>query len=117
MDLMKKVAKQYEERGLDPIAATELEFFIFRQDGENFEYYCDRPSNVYTTGPRVDPVDLLRSLQNVLLEMGLDVLYTNHEFFQGQFEINWKHANALKVADQTFTFKTVCKEMAFMNDS
>jgi glutamine synthetase len=114
--LLKKVVEKYQEKNLEPIAATELEFFAFKQDGDAFQYYCDKPSNVYTTGPRVDPVDLLRKLQNVLLEMGIDVLYTNHEFFQGQFEINWRHANALKVADQTFTFKAVCKEFAFMND-
>jgi glutamine synthetase len=114
--LLKRVIGLYQERGLEPIAASELEFFAFRKDGGNFNYYCDKPSNVYTTGPRVDPVDLLRNLQNALLQMGMDVLYCNHEFFQGQFEINWRHTNVLKMADQTFTFKTVCKEMAFLHD-
>jgi glutamine synthetase len=114
--LLKRVMDLYKERGLEPIAAGELEFFAFRKDGSNFEYYCDKPSNVYTTGPRVDPVDLLRDLQNTLLQMGMDVLYSNHEFFQGQFEINWRHCNVLKMADQTFTFKAVCKEMAFQRD-
>jgi glutamine synthetase len=114
--LLKRVMGRYQEKGLEPIAAGELEFFAFRKEGETFEYYCDKPSNVYTTGPRVDPVDLLRDLQNALLKMGMDVLYSNHEFFQAQFEINWRHCNALKMADQTFTFKNVCKEMAFQRD-
>jgi glutamine synthetase len=114
--LLKRVIGQYQEKGFEPIAASELEFFAFRKDGNNFEYYCDKPSNVYTTGPRVDPVDLLRTLQNALLEMGMDVLYSNHEFFHGQFEINWRHTDVLKMADQTFTFKTACKEMAFQHD-
>jgi glutamine synthetase len=114
--LLKRVIGKYEERALEPIAASELEFYAFRKDGENFNYYCDKPSNVYTTGPRVDPVDLLRDLQNALLQMDMDVLYCNHEFFQGQFEINWRHVDVLKMADQTFTFKTVCKEMAFLRD-
>jgi len=114
--LLKKIVKQYEDKGLIPITATELEFFVFKNDGENLQYYCDKPSNVYTTGPRVDPVDLLRSLQNALLEMGIDVLYTNHEFFQGQYEMNFRHTDALTMADQSFTFKAVCKELAFIND-
>ena len=114
--LLKRVMGLYQEKGLEPIAAGELEFFAFRKEGETFDYYCDKPSNVYTTGPRVDPVDLLRDLQNALLKMGMDVLYSNHEFFQAQFEINWRHCNALKMADQTFTFKNVCKEMAFQRD-
>jgi glutamine synthetase len=114
--LLKRVISLYKERALEPIAACELEFFAFRKEGENFNYYCDKPSNVYTTGPRVDPVDLLRELQNALLQMGMDVLYCNHEFFQGQFEINWRHVDVLKMADQTFTFKAVCKEVAFLHD-
>ncbi|RLB13472.1 MAG: glutamine synthetase [Deltaproteobacteria bacterium] len=114
--LLKRVIDQYRKKEFEPIAASELEFFAFRKNGENFEYYCDKPSNVYTTGPRVDPVDLIRNLQNVLLEMGMNVLYSNHEFFQGQFEINWRHCDALKMADQTFTFKAVCKEVAFQHD-
>jgi len=114
--LLKRVVKLYEDKGLIPITATELEFFVFKKDGESLEYYCDKASNVYTTGPRVDPADLIRNLQNVLLEMGIDVLYSNHEFFQGQYEINLRHTDALTVADQSFTFKDVCKDFAFINN-
>lgn len=113
--LLKQVLAKYEEKNIMPVAATELEFFAFKKEGEAFQYYCDKPSNVYTTGPRVDPLNLLRCLQNNLLEMGFDVLYINHEFFQGQYEINWRHAPALKMADQAFTFKSVCKELGHMN--
>ncbi|MDR3568953.1 MAG: glutamine synthetase family protein [Syntrophobacteraceae bacterium] len=113
--LLKKVLKRYKEMGLDPIAAVELEFFVFKQNGAAFDYYCDRPSNVYTMTPRTDPSDLVRTIQNTLLQMGFDVLYCNHEFFQGQYEINWKHSDALSAADQAFTFKGVCKELAAIN--
>lgn len=114
--LLKRVIKKYEQKGLIPIIASELEFFAFKSNGGDLEYYCDKPSNVYTMNPRVDPLDFLRNLQNVLLEMGIDILYINHEFFQGQYEINWIHSHALKVADQSFTFKAVCKELGFIND-
>jgi glutamine synthetase len=113
--LLKKVLQLYKSIGLDPITAVELEFYVFKQDGSGFEYYCDKPSNVYCMNPRVDPADLVRSLQNALLSMGFNVLYCNHEFFQGQYEINWKHSDALSVADQAFTFKAVCKELASLN--
>jgi glutamine synthetase len=114
--LLKRVLKRYRDMGLEPIVAVELEFYVFRQDGAAFEYYCDRPSNVYTMNPRVDPSDLMRSMQNCLLDMGFEVLYCNHEFFQGQYEINWKHTDALTVADQAATFKAVCKELAAINN-
>lgn len=114
--LLKRVMEKYQQKGLVPVTASELEFFAFKKNGDALEYYCDKPSNVYTMNPRVDPLDLLRTLQNTLLAMGIDVLYTNHEFFQGQYEINWKHSDALTNADQSFTFKAVCKELAFTKD-
>jgi glutamine synthetase len=114
--LLKRVMEMYRQKGLVPVTALELEFFVFTKNGEAFEYYSDKPSNVYTMNPRVDPVGLLRTLQNTLLAMGMEVLYSNHEFFQSQYEINWRHTDALSSADQAFTFKAVCKELAFMND-
>jgi glutamine synthetase len=47
--------------------------------------------------------------------MGFPIIYLNHEFFQSQFEVNWKYDHALTVADQTFTFKAVCKEIAYQH--
>lgn len=114
--LLKRVVERYREKGLLPVTACELEFFVFEKNGEALDYYCDKPSNVYTMNPRVDPLGFLRTLQNTLLAMGTDVLYANHEFFQGQYEINWRHADALTNADQSFTFKAVCKELAFTKD-
>lgn len=113
--LLKKVVGLYEELGLTPIVATELEFFVF-QPGENgHDYYQGQPSCVYQTGPRVDPLDLMPALQRTLLAMGLNVLYINHEFFQSQYEVNGLHTTALKMADETFTFKAVCKDVAHLN--
>jgi len=114
--LLKRVVERYRQKGFIPVAASELEFFVFESEGEKFQYYCDKPSNVYTVGPRSDPKGLLVNLQNTLMEMGIDVLYINHEFFQSQYEINWRHKEALSMADQTFTFKMVCKELAFLRD-
>jgi glutamine synthetase len=115
--VLQRVIKRYEDLNLDPIAASELEFFLFNQGGEaDGEVYNARPSCVYQVNPIVDPKGILRTLQNTFIELGLDIIYLNHEFFPGQFEVNWKHEQALKMADQTFTFKYVCKEIAAMND-
>lgn len=111
--LLKRVVAAYDELGYDPIVATELEFFVFTEGGAG--YYQDKPSCVYQTGCRVDPLELMPTLQNTLLQMGLDVLYVNHEFFQSQYEVNSRHTTALDMADQTFTFKAVCKDVAHLN--
>jgi glutamine synthetase len=115
--VLQRIIKRYEDLNLAPMAASELEFFLFNQGGEaDGEVYNARPSCVYQVNPIVDPKGILRTLQNTFIELGLDIIYLNHEFFPGQFEVNWKYDHALKMADQTFTFKYVCKEVAAMND-
>ncbi len=114
---LKRIIQRYKDLNLQPMAASELEFFLFNQGGQaNGELYNARPSCVYQVNPMVDPKGILRTLQNFFLDLGLEIIYMNHEFFPGQFEVNWKYDEALKMADQTFTFKTVCKEVAAMND-
>jgi glutamine synthetase len=64
----------------------------------------------------VDKLGILRTIQNACLDLGIEIIYLNHEFFPGQFEVNWKYCDAMKMADQTFTFKHLCKEIATQND-
>ncbi|MEW5725825.1 MAG: glutamine synthetase family protein [Thermodesulfobacteriota bacterium] len=111
--ILRNTLKKFEDKGFRPVAASELEFFVFRKDENgNVTRYCDFPSSVYQVSPRVDELDLLRTLQNTFIKMDFPIIYLNHEFFQSQYEVNWRYDHALKVADQTFTFKAVCKEVA-----
>ena len=111
---LKKILSQYEEKGFKAVAASELEFMLFDPANGN-ENYNSAPSCVYQVNPAVDRQGILRNIQNTCLELGLDIIYLNHEFFPSQYEVNWKHEEALKMADQTFTFKYVCKELAMQN--
>ncbi len=115
--VLQRIIKRYEDLNFNPMVASELEFFLFNQGGDkDGEVYNASPSCVYQVNPVVDPKGMLRLFQNLFIELGLDIIYLNHEFFSGQYEVNWKYDSALKMADQTFTFKYVCKEVAAMND-
>ncbi len=114
---LKKIIKRYAALGLQPVCASELEFFLFHPSAEGpGALYNPNLSCVYQASPLFDPLGFGRNLQNLLLDLGLDIIYLNHEFFPSQFEINWKHDEALKMADQSFTFKYVCKEFAAQNN-
>lgn len=115
--VLQKVLKKYEDRGLRPVSASELEFFIYNI-GENGpgELYNPIPSSIYQQNPMLDRSGLMQTLQNHLLNAGIDILCLNHEFFPSQWEINWMHGYALDTADQTFTFKYICKEFALQNN-
>ena len=115
--VLQRIIERYEDLNLAPMAASELEFFLLNQGGEaDGEVYNANPSCVYQVNPIVDPKGILRTLQNTFIDLGLDIIYLNHEFFPGQFEVNWKYNHALVMADQTFTFKYVCKEVAAMHE-
>jgi glutamine synthetase len=115
--VLQRIIKRYESLNLQPMTASELEFFLFKRGGEgDGQVYNANPSCVYQVNPIVDPKGMLRLFQNLFIELGLEIIYLNHEFFPGQFEVNWKYDHALKTADQTFTFKYVCKEVAAQND-
>ncbi|MCP4188604.1 MAG: glutamine synthetase [Gammaproteobacteria bacterium] len=112
---LRRVLDQYEALGLKAMAASELEFMLFDPANEG-KTYNSSPSCVYQVNPAIDQKGILRTIQNSCLDLGLEVIYLNHEFFPGQYEVNWKYDEAMKMADQTFTFKTICKELAIQND-
>jgi len=114
---LKHVLEKYEAKGLRPVCATELEFFLFEPSAGNpTELYNSNLGCVYQLNHTSDKKGFLCKLQHNLIELGLDIIYMNHEFFPSQYEINWKYGEAMKIADQSFTFKSVCKEMAAQND-
>ena len=114
---LQRILKQYDEMGLRAVCASELEFFLFEPNEDNPKaLYNPNLASVYQIGPSTDKIGFLQKLQNTFLDLGIDILYMNHEFFPSQYEINWKYDEAMKMADDSFTFKNVCKEMAFQNN-
>ena len=114
---LKNMIKKYNELGLQPITASELEFFLFSktEDGTN-KPYTNQKCNCYTTNVRIDPLSFLNKMTKAMVDMDFDVLYMNHEFYPGQYEYNWKHCDALKNTDQTAIFKGLTKELAEQNN-
>ena len=114
---LQRILKKYEEKGLRPVSASELEFFLYNLNAATpADLYNPNLSCVYQINPTCDSMGFLQNLQNTLLQLGIDVIYLNHEFFPSQYEINWNYDHALKMADQSFTYKYVCKELAALNN-
>lgn len=115
--VLQRILKKYEEKKLRAVCASELEFFLFEPTASNpTELYNSNLSCVYQLNPTCDKTGFLHNLQNTLVDLGIDVIYMNHEFFPSQYEVNWKYDEALKMADDSFTFKYACKEMAAQNN-
>lgn len=114
---LKKMVKEYHALGFNPIAASELEFYVYHktEDGR-IEPYTNHSSSCYTANKRIDPKRFLYKLTQTFQNMNFNVLYMNHEYFPGQFEYNWKHANIVRAADESVLFKQLSKDIAENND-
>jgi len=118
-NVLRSIVERFAELGMRPTVGPELEFYVLERDGGSptgWRRYGEGTGNVYVSGLKGDPENvLLRSLRN-LSRYGLDVVAANHEFCSGQFEINLWHSEALDAADRAFRFKTAVKELARQED-
>lgn len=114
---LKKMVDKYHALGYDPVAASELEFYVYnkKEDGSIEPYTC-QPSNCYTANDRIDPKKFLYKLTRTFNKMDFNVLYMNHEYYPGQYEYNWKHASAVRAADESALFKGLSKDIANRDD-
>lgn len=114
-NVLRRVLERFAELNMRPIVGPELEFFMLEKDDAaptGWRRYGEATGNVYVSGMRGDPENvLLRSLRE-LAGYGLDVVAANHEFASGQFEINLWHSDALDAADRAYRFKGAVKELA-----
>lgn len=105
--------------GLVAVAATELEFMIFRESYEQAwaSGYRDlTPANRYNVdysilgGSRVEP--LLREIRLAMSAAGLTVESAKGECNLGQHEIAFKYAEAMRTCDNHVIYKTGAKDIA-----
>ena len=113
--VLKRVVDRFAELGMCPIAGPELEFYVIEADESapnGFRRYGEATGNVYVSGLKGDPENLLLASLRELAAYDIDVVAANHEFSSGQFEINLWHSEALDAADRAFRFKTAVQELA-----
>jgi glutamine synthetase len=105
--------------GYEPMMATELEFYLFResyQEAHAQHYRGLTPSVPYLLDYHVlassydEP--LLRRIRNEMRAAGLEVEGSKGEAGAGQHEINFRYSDALGAADTHVVFKNGTKEIA-----
>jgi glutamine synthetase len=114
-NLLRRAVDAYAERGLEPIVAPELEFFLLERDPSSsggLRRYVDELSRVYTVGAVSDPREVVLRMLLWCDELGLEAFAANHEYMNSQYEINVKHSGALDAADRAFMLKAAVKEIA-----
>lgn len=101
------------ERGFVMNAGMEAEFFLFKptEDGRPATTTHD-VGGYFDLAPMDLGEDARRAIVDVLEQMGFEVEAAHHEVAHGQHEIDFRHAEALRTADNIATFRFVVKQVA-----
>ncbi|MFS0638548.1 type I glutamate--ammonia ligase [Mesobacillus foraminis] len=112
-NVLKKTMDRAADKGFTISVGPELEFFLFKTDGNGYatQEISDRAGyfepSPHDLGERVR-LEIYRALK----AMGFTIEASHHEVAEGQHEINFKYADALTAADLSTTYKWVVKTIA-----
>lgn len=124
-NVLRKVLGLYEDMGLKPIIAPEVEFYLVEKNtnadnplrppiGRSGRPERARQSYSIDAVNEFDP--LFEEMYDFCESMELDVETLIHESGAAQMEVNFAHADALSRADQVFLFKRMMREVAMRNN-
>ncbi|MEM4217092.1 MAG: glutamine synthetase family protein [Candidatus Methanomethylicaceae archaeon] len=105
--LKRVVGKIREELGLIPQIACESEFYILR--GVDGRYEPFDGSRCFSTQGYDAGNELIQEWVRVLKLMGVDVVRVVKEYGPGQYEVNLRHTDPLRAAENFLTLKDVVK--------
>jgi len=123
-NVLRRVLKLYEEAGLQPIVAPELEFYLTKPNidpNEPIEPPIGRTGRkgasrqVYSMSAVDEYGPVIDTIYDFAEPQGLQIDTIIQEGGAGQIEINLQHGDPLKLADQVFFFKRTIREAALKN--
>ena len=124
-NVLKRVVQLFREKGLEPIVAPEMEFFLVARNIDPAQAITPmmgrsgRPaaarqaysmSAVDEYGPVIDDIYDFAEAQ------GFEIDGITQEGGAGQVEINLRHGDPVKLADEVFYFKRLIREAALKHD-
>ena len=119
--LLKRIIKEYNDRGWSPIVAPELEFYLVsvntdpdiplippigrsgRREGGRQAYGIDAVNEF-------DPI--FEDIYDYCDAQNVDIDTLSHEDGAAQMEVNFNHGDPVELADQAFLFKRTAREVA-----
>ncbi len=119
--VLRKVISLYQARGWRPVVAPEFEFFLLarQEQVENPPMPPRGRSGKVSLDKGVLSLDALDEFSSLFDDvynycdiMGVQVDTLTHEAGPAQFEVNVFHGDPLSVADQSFYFKRLMKQVA-----
>ena len=119
--LLKQVVANYAAHGWQPVVATELEFFVFARNADSLQPFQpplgldgrrEDGGSAFSVSSNNGLRPFFQEVYQCMAALGLPRDTFMHEMGVSQFEINLLHGDPLLLADQTFLFKHLLKEVA-----
>lgn len=123
-NVLRRVLDAYDQRGLQPIVAPELEFYLTKQSDDPNEPIKPPIGRSGRTGfsrqvfsmSAVDEYEsVIDSIYDYADQQGLQIDSVIQEGGTAQIEINLEHGDPMLLADQVFYFKRTIREAALKN--
>ena len=118
--ILKKQVARARAMGLEPMMATELEFYLFENSYDNLRdggLRALKPISAYNEDYHIFQTtkeeDVMRAVRNGLYGAGIPVENSKGEADAGQEEINYRYSDALDTADNHVIVKQGVKEIAW----
>ena len=120
-NVLRKVLALFDEQGLQPVVAPEVEFFLVARNTdpdyvlvppEGRSGRAENSRQSYSMDAVAEFEDFVEDMYDFAEAQELQVDTLIHENGAAQMEINFLHGDALNLADQVFCFKRTVRETA-----
>ncbi|KIC50735.1 glutamine synthetase family protein [Tateyamaria sp. ANG-S1] len=124
-NVLKRVVQLYKDRGWKPVVAPEMEFFLIARNldpaqeiepmvGRSGRPAAARQAYSMTAVDEFGPV--IDDIYDFAEAQGFEIDGITQEGGAGQLEINLRHGDPVKLADEVFYFKRLIREAALRHD-
>ncbi|WP_299829968.1 glutamine synthetase family protein [uncultured Roseobacter sp.] len=124
-NVLKRVCQLYRDKGWEPIVAPEMEFFLVARNidpahdikpmmGRSGRPAAARQAYSMTAVDEFGPV--IDDIYDFAEAQGFEIDGITQEGGAGQLEINLRHGDPVKLADEVFYFKRLIREAALRHD-
>jgi glutamine synthetase len=112
-NVLKRLIAEAADEGMHVKTGIEAEYFLLTPDGSALsDEYDTAAKPCYDQQAVMRRYDVVREICDYMLDLGWGPYQNDHEDANGQFEMNWEFADALRTADKHSFFKFMTKSVA-----
>ncbi|MCA9524031.1 MAG: type I glutamate--ammonia ligase [Myxococcales bacterium] len=111
--VLRRVNDEFAKLGFETNCGPEVEFFLFHRSPDGAPTIRSFDPGGYFDQAPIDRGELVRRrIIDELVKLEISVEASHHEVARGQHEVDFRHTDALRTADNLATFKFIARRVA-----